>query len=103
MNKIEEIYTEIQSFYTPMGIEKEIYIMSNLEDMDFNNIELHLSMFYDILQILWDSHGDDYVDVSDSNCKIILSIISWLTSLKGLSFIDKDIVDDMIDTFSVNL
>ena len=76
MNKIEEIYTEIQSFYTPMGIEKEIYIMSNLEDMDFNNIELHLSMFYDILQILWDSHGDDYVDVNDSNCKIILSFIS---------------------------
>lgn len=103
MKKIEEIYTEIQKFYTPMGIEKEIYIMSNLEGVDFKDIELHLSVFYDILQTLWDSHGDDYVDVNNLNCEKIMSFISWLKSIKGLSFIDKDIVDDMIDAFSVNL
>ena len=103
MQTIKEILATAQENYTPMGIDKELVLIDDIKKLSVNDIKYNLLDFYSILQLLYDSHGDDYVSVDGTNKDKIKQFILWLKEISKEPSIDKDLVEDLIDIFSINV
>ncbi len=102
-NTVNDLYKETENFGTVMGIDVELNLMKNLENLEINDIESNMDKFKKILDLLYESHADDCCYVDETNARQIKTFLEWLIKIGKETSVDDGFIESMLGMFSINV
>ncbi len=100
---VNDLYKESENFGNVMGIDVELNLMKDLENLEINDIENNMDKFKEISDSLYESHADDCDYVNETNARQIKAFLEWLIKIGKETSLKEGFIESMLGMFSINV
>ncbi|MFD3000322.1 hypothetical protein ACFS7Z_08120 [Pontibacter toksunensis] len=81
MKNLKDIFDLVMSSPTIMRLDKEILIFKNLMSLNEEHLLKEQELLYKVLDRLYESHIQAYMEVNDENKQMVYEFADWLGKL----------------------